>query len=459
METRLELTLTEAQLRRVLTTGYDVDMRNLRIYDLRAQASYVLLNAGNQPLDGGITSLDQAQMIVSNIDDKVTGQISADAVRIMLSRVTGTVGAAAVRITITTALQPDFETAKLDEEFTKEALEAEFLKRDLADRAVSETQSLEPGSVGSQQIKDRAITTPKLMAASVTSSKIGKDAVKSFHIQDRAVSGRKLSVGAISGSKLEKDAVSGDKIRDASITLDKLAPDARAATGVSPTVPSGAITTDKIAIGSVGTNQIANGAVSSNKLKDGSLDSRTIATGAVSGDKIAPQSITLEHFADSPASEIPANSVDGSKLQNGAINADKLAVGLLPAGDIAGDAELSALDLVVVAGTVLPRMPVALFTNSAGDLQASSLAASAIRTVYPALPAGVSVDSLLAGIVRAVNGDGTAVVAVTRGAMVSGFTNLVAGSYYKVSEGNFIRTTVGAEAQALAVSADTMRLI
>ena len=132
MNTRKQLIYTEAQLRQYTSTGVDVSLRDLLIYDLRAQASYILLGSGNVPLDGGVTLLDEAQLVVSNIDGRVEGQLSADAIRIMLSRVTGTPRAEAVQLTINTALAPNFETARLDEEFTKEALEQEFRKRDLA---------------------------------------------------------------------------------------------------------------------------------------------------------------------------------------------------------------------------------------------------------------------------------------------------------------------------------------
>ena len=232
MNTRRQIIYTEAQLQGAVNTGIDVSLQDLIIYDLRAQASYVLLDSGNQPLDGGVTVLDEAQFIASNIDGRVEGQLSADAVRVMLARVVNTTGAESVQVTVVTALQPTFETAKLDENFTKEALEEEFKKRDLQDLATPAAGELEPGSVGSAQLKDRAVTTPKLAAGSVTSDKVGAGAVKSFHIADKAVTSRKLAVGAISGSKLEANSVGADKVRDGSITLDKLAPDARAATGV-----------------------------------------------------------------------------------------------------------------------------------------------------------------------------------------------------------------------------------
>ena len=67
----------------------------------------------------------------------------------------------------------------------------------------------------------------------------------------------------------------------------------------------------------------------------------------------------------------------------------------------------------------------------------------------------------MAGIVRTLNDDGTCVVCITKGGVVDGFANLVAGSYYKpkTDGSGFDRTTVAAEAKALAISTTAMRLL
>ena len=214
-------------------------------------------------------------------------------------------------------------------------------------------------------------------------------------------------------------------------------------------------------MGSIDSVQIANGAVTSEKLAAGTIESSKIATGAVTGDKIAPGAITLEHFADNPQAGLADGSVTGDKLQDGAVGQSKLAPGLIPQGELVGDAELSALDIVVSAGTAVVRQPVGLFTNSSGDLQAVALTSSALASAYGNVPRGAAVRDYMVGVVRELRDDGTGVVAVAQGAFVSGFSGLSAGQYYTVNAAGtgFATTGTPSEAKAIAVSSDTLRLL
>ena len=460
METKVTRVLTRDQLTAALATGYDISLTGVIIYDLRAEASYRLLNAADEVLTVEPRVLDSEHVLVTDVDGDVQAQVTAEAARLLLDRLGAREGAAKVELTINTALQPDFETSSLDEEVTAEALKQEFRKRDLQDLATIQTGELPTASVGTNAIQDGAVQGSKLASGSVDSTKLASNSVQSVHLQDRAVTSSKLAVGSVKSNILADGAVAGAKLADNSITLDKLAPDARSASGVSQVLPSGSVSGDKLADAAVGSEQIAPGAVTYDKIADGAVRSDKIATGAVDGSKVAPRTLSLEHFADGPAGLIADQSVGQAALQNKSVTRAKLADGLLAEPTISGSESLSGLD-VTISGTGFTRgQPCGVFTNSQGNLQAFVLSTAGARSALGSLQTGVTVAQLFYGVVRAVRPDGLLDVAVVPGATLQGYTNLRAGAFYKPTDDGtgFERTTTSAEARAVALDANTLRL-
>jgi hypothetical protein len=82
-------------------------------------------------------------------------------------------------------------------------------------------------SVGTKQLKARAVTEPKLGDGAVSSAKLLNGAVATGKLADGAVTGDKLANGVVDTTKLGDAAVSTTKLADASVTQSKLASDAR----------------------------------------------------------------------------------------------------------------------------------------------------------------------------------------------------------------------------------------
>ena len=461
METKVVRVLTQAQLQGVLATGYDVSLAGVHIYDLRAQASFRLLDEQDELLTVERTRLDEQQVLVTDVDGDIQAQIAAEGVRFMLDRLGARTGATKVELTIDTALQPDFETSSLDEGLTAEALKQEFKKRDLQDLAVIEGGVVPSRSVGTEAIQDGAVNASKLSSASVDNTKLTSDAVQSVHIAENAVDSNKLAVGSVKAEVLEDAAVTGAKLADNSITLDKLAPDARGAITVSQVLPSGSVSGDKLADSSINSEQLAPNSVTYDKLEDGAVRGSKLAPGSVDGSKVAPRSLSLEHFADGPAGLIADNSVSADAIQEKAVTRDKLADGILAEPELAGSDTMRGLD-VTLSGSGLTRgQPVGVFTNASGNLQAFALTSTAAAAALGTLQAGVTVASLFYGIVRTVRADGLLDVATVPNSIVSGYSSLVPGSFLKPkADGTGLeRTTNAAEARAIAMDANSVRLI
>ena len=138
------------------------------------------------------------------------------------------------------------------------------------------------GPVGTDDIRDAAVTTEKLAGDAVTADKLADNAVATGNIQVHAVTTDRLAYKSVTTNELGDKAVTTDKIAD------------------------NAVTSDKIDEYSVGTVQLANAAVTNAKL----------ARGAVTNDKIANDTIKSFNLA--------RNAVQTNKIEDAAVTADKL---------------------------------------------------------------------------------------------------------------------------------------
>jgi hypothetical protein len=113
-------------------------------------------------------------------------------------------------------------------------------------------------TIGTSDIRNGAVTTPKLHDGAVTSAKLGTDAVTTINIQD----------GAVANAKLAPTSVTTGKLANGAVTESKLG--------------TGSVTRSKLASGAVGANQLGTGSVTHNKL----------AANSVTGGDVAPNSLT-----------------------------------------------------------------------------------------------------------------------------------------------------------------------
>jgi hypothetical protein len=128
--------------------------------------------------------------------------------------------------------------------------------------------SLAANSVGTTQLKDGAVTTPKLHA--------------------KAVGSAKLAVGAVTGSKIAAGAVDSAAISDQSITSEDLGTDS--------------VQASEIADQSIDGGEIIDNSLSGTDIASSAIGTSELADSSVTGAKVANNSLTLSDIQGANAS-------------------------------------------------------------------------------------------------------------------------------------------------------------
>jgi hypothetical protein len=122
-------------------------------------------------------------------------------------------------------------------------------------------------TIGTAQLKNNAVTTPKIKSAAVTTAKLKNNAVNSSKLASGAVRAADLGNGAVTGPKIADDAVTAARIANGAVGTTELA--------------AGAVDGSKLRNGSVGTNELAPNAVTGAKIAGGTITAANIAPGQV----------------------------------------------------------------------------------------------------------------------------------------------------------------------------------
>lgn len=129
-----------------------------------------------------------------------------------------------------------------------------------------------PGSVNTDLIADRAVTSAKLAPAAVGEEQLVEAAVTASHIAPQAVGSSELRSGSITGVHLAPGAVGATAIADLSVSSRHLR--------------AGSVTTSKISRGAVTGEKIADDAIERRHLTSSSVNRSAIATGAVGPEEL-----------------------------------------------------------------------------------------------------------------------------------------------------------------------------
>jgi hypothetical protein len=188
--------------------------------------------------------------------------------------------------------------------------------------------------LGTQNIADAAITTPKidegaiitvtLADGSVTSAKILDGSVTTVDLMDGSVTSIKVDEGAITETKVAEGAVTYEKLADGSVTAQKVADGAIVTAKLadsaitSTNILNGAVVAEDLADGSILTVKIADGVVTTNKIADGAVTTPKIANGAVTDTKLASDAIP--YFATYNASLVSTQSTSFVDISETALN-------------------------------------------------------------------------------------------------------------------------------------------
>ncbi|MBI4712912.1 MAG: hypothetical protein HY762_06410 [Planctomycetes bacterium] len=107
------------------------------------------------------------------------------------------------------------------------------------------------------EIKDGAVTTPKLATGAVDAGRIAQNAVTTEKITDDAVTTTKIRDGAVTRAKMADGIIGTAELQDGSVTTPKLA--------------ASSVTAEKLAANSVGGAEIKDGAVAERELSSASV--------------------------------------------------------------------------------------------------------------------------------------------------------------------------------------------
>jgi len=121
--------------------------------------------------------------------------------------------------------------------------------------------------IGTKQIRDNAVTSPKIRNGGVTRIDLARNSVVTAKIVASAVTGLQIKDASVGNADLGTDSVSASKVRNGAVGNGELATDS--------------VTTTKVRAGAIGNSDLADNAVGSSKVADGSLTAADIKDGEV----------------------------------------------------------------------------------------------------------------------------------------------------------------------------------
>ena len=213
------------------------------------------------------------------------------------------------------------------------------------------TDKIAANAVTSSRIADSAVDTAQLTAAAVTGAKIANDQINSQHYVDLSIDREHLANDVIDSTKLNDGCINSEHfttgcidtahIADNQVTADKLAHTSVTAgsyTAADITVDAqgritaasaGIIQRSEIAGDAIDGTKLEDDAVNSEHVTDGAIDRVHLAADIVDGTKIADDSINSEHYVDGSIDHVHlANDIiDGDNIQDDVINSEHIAAG------------------------------------------------------------------------------------------------------------------------------------
>ena len=192
----------------------------------------------------------------------------------------------------------------------------------LADKAVTEPK-LGDAAVSNRTIANSAVTESKIGSSAVTSGKIKDANILTKHYADLSVTNAKIANKTITGDKIADNAINNLNINDNAIVARNIANKALIERHYGDKSISNRALQDNSVYGA----KIKNAGVTSIHLADNSVVSRTIANGAVTKLKIADNSIFNSHLSDScvGSTNIALNAVLSKHISDNALTTSKYA--------------------------------------------------------------------------------------------------------------------------------------
>jgi len=236
--------------------------------------------------------------------------------------------------------------------------------------------------IGTTDISDNAISTPKLQANSVTAAKIVALTITASEIAALTITGAKIAALTITAANIAALTISADKIVALTITGDKIA----ALTISGDKIIANTISAAKIVANTITAAEIAADTISVNEMAANSIGTSELIATAVTANEIAANTIVAGNIAalTITAAEISANAITASKILAGAILTDKLGANQVTAAKIAALTitanEIAALTITgaKIQGTTITGDKIVANTLTATQIDVDNLFAEDI---------------------------------------------------------------------------------
>lgn len=200
------------------------------------------------------------------------------------------------------------------------------------------SQFIMPGSITTELLKDKCVTSLKLDDKSVTEPKLADDAVSERTIMDLNVTENKIALNAVTESKIGDLAVATRHYQNNSIVNSKIADN----TIENVKLVNKTITNLKIADGTIINSLLAPNSVKELNIAEDSIKHEHLKDGSVYGSKIKDSAIQNKHLS--------INCINSQNILNGAVNSDKIADNQIMGNHIAPN-EIETIHLVNQAVT------------------------------------------------------------------------------------------------------------
>jgi hypothetical protein len=176
--------------------------------------------------------------------------------------------------------------------------------------------SLPDNQIDGSAIIDRSLSSTKIIQDSITAAEIAPLAIGSSELQPNSVTTNKINDLAVTTDKIASEAIGDEQIEIGGIS--RIAP----ATITQDMLQNGSVSTDKIQDGAVTDDKIADG-IDGTKIANGTIQTAAFDDNVVTGDVLANGAVDTVHLADESVTNDKIDSVDGSKLVDASVTADK----------------------------------------------------------------------------------------------------------------------------------------
>lgn len=201
-----------------------------------------------------------------------------------------------------------------DNAVTSSKIPVDAIQSDHINASTISTKHLKADSITADKIQANAITTDKLEAKSITAEKINAGAIVSEHIQSDVILANHISSEQVTTKHLQADSISADKIQANAITSDKITANAI----TSEKINAESITSDKIQAGAINTIHLGADSITADKIAAGTITANEIATGTITAGSGV--------IADGAIGSAQISSLDAAKIDAGTINTSKVTI-------------------------------------------------------------------------------------------------------------------------------------